>query len=291
MNGKPHGHAPATRTATPDWQRRRPSRAGGRSNLLFFLPIPFAVQALGADPGGLALKLSAAGLLLAAAWLTREGLRAQDAWEARPLSRPPALPRKALGAGAIGLGVALACAAGGAAAQGLVLGALATGLHLVAFGLDPRRDRTGSAADLAALRAERVARALDATEPPLAEMTAAIARLGDPALTDRVTRFADTVRTLAKSLERDPRGFASARRHLGVYLIGARDAAVRFADLQARAPDPALRARFDSLLDDLERSYAHRLAALREGDRTALDIEIDVLQDRLTREGLGPDGP
>ena len=278
-------HSPPAAT-TPDWHARRPTRVGGRSNLLFFLPIPFLIQGLGAPPETMAPKLAAAMLLLAAAWLTREGLRAQEAWEARPIARPPALPRKALAAGAMGLGVALAALGGGTGMAALLLGALVSGLHLATFGLDPMRDRTGDVADLATLQADRVVRAVDSTERPLADMTAAIARLGDRALMDRVAQFQNGVQAMARALEQDPRGLAAARRYLGVYLLGARDATVQFADLQARAPDPALRARYEALLDDLEGSYATRTQALRAGDRAALDIEMDVLQDRLEREGL-----
>ncbi len=277
---------PPPAAAVPDWHGRRPTRVGGRSNLLFFLPIPFLIQGLGAPPEIMAPKLAAALLLLTAAWLTREGLRAQEAWEARPVARPPALPRKALAAGAIGVGVALAALGGGMGLVAPLLGALASGLHLTAFGLDPMRDRTGDAADIATLQADRVVRAVDGTERPLAEMTAAIARLGDRALMNRVARFQTGVQAMARALEQDPRGLTAARRYLGVYLLGARNATVQFAELQARAPDPALRTRYEALLDDLERSYATRTQALRAGDRAALDIEMDVLQDRLAREGL-----
>lgn len=273
----------------PDWQTRRPGRVGSRSNILFFLPIPFLMQALVAAPGTMALKLTAAGLLMLAALLTREGLRAEEAWEARPIARPPALPRKALGAGAMGLGVACAALGGGAGLEVLLLGALAGGLHLAAFGRDPMRDRTGGPADLAALQAERVVRAVDGTDQPMAEMTAAIARLHDPALSERVARFQRSVRDMARALEQDPRGLGAARRYLGVYLLGARDATIRFVDIQSRRPDPALRARYVAVLDDLERRYAARTTALQAGDRAALDIEMDVLQDRLAREGLQVD--
>ncbi len=272
--------------AVTDWTARRPSRVGTRSNLLFLLPIPFLVQAIGASPEFMVTKLAASALLLAAAWLTREGLRAEEAWEARPIARPPALPRKGLGAGAMGLGVALAALGGGPVA--LVLGALAGGLHLAAFGVDPMRDRTGGMADLEALQADRVVRAVDSADRPLAEMAVAISRLGDRSLMDRVARFQSGVRDMARALEQDPRGLVAARRYLSVYLVGARDATVQFADLYARSPDPALRDRFEALLDDLDRSYGARTEALRAGDRAALDIEMDVLRDRLAREGLRP---
>jgi hypothetical protein len=118
--------------AAPDWGAKRVGRAGARTNLLFFVPIPFAINAFRGDSLDLALGLSAFGLLILAAWLTREGVIAQDAYDARKVAKRPAIPRKMFGAVLTGLG---ALAAGGlllgrarldaAAAPGVVLPELA----------------------------------------------------------------------------------------------------------------------------------------------------------------------
>ena len=70
----------------------RPTRAGGRVNFLFLAPLPLIWQAFTSGPSGLALNLIALGTLLLAAWLTREGLLAQEAYEARKVARRPAIP-------------------------------------------------------------------------------------------------------------------------------------------------------------------------------------------------------
>ena len=49
------------------------TRVGGRVNMLFIAPLPLAFRAFTSGPAGLALNLAALGLLLLAAWLTREG--------------------------------------------------------------------------------------------------------------------------------------------------------------------------------------------------------------------------
>ena len=78
----------------------------------------------------------------------------------------------------------------------------------------------------------------------------------------------------------------AARRYLGVYLLGARDATVKFADIYARTRDPQVRADYEALLDDLEKEFAARTEKLLLDDRTNLDIEIEVLRERLEREGV-----
>ena len=274
-------HSPGGPPAAAARPRRR-SRAGARANALFVAPVPLLLTAFGQDPLGLAFDLAAFFVLTGAAWLTREGLRAEDAYDARPTARRPALPRKVLGAAATGAGLALAGlpALGGA----LVLAVLGMALHLAAFGIDPWRNK--HAAGAPGWQSERVARAVDEAEAHLAAMRDAVARTGDRPLTARVEGFAATARALFRRVEEDPRDLPQARRWLGVYLLGARDAARKYADLSGRVRDPQARDAFTSLLDDLEQGFARRTETMLLDDRSDLDIEIDVLRDRLDREGV-----
>jgi 5-bromo-4-chloroindolyl phosphate hydrolysis protein len=61
---------------------------------------------------------------------------------------------------------------------------------------------------------------------------------------------------------------------------------VKFADLYAQTRDPKARADYEALLDDLERNLRHGRRRLLLDDRTNLDIEIEVLRERLEREGV-----
>ncbi len=269
----------------PSWSGRRRSRIGARANALYIAPIPLLLTGWGQSPAGLALDLAAFFVLMAAAWMTREGLRAEEAYDARAAARRPALPRKMLGAGLTGLGLALAGlpAIGGA----LVLAALGVALHLGAFGLDPLRNKHPEGAE--AWQSERVAAAVDAAEAHLAEMRNHVARTGDRALVTRVEEFAQTARAMFRRVEHDPRDLTDARRWLGVYLLGARDAAAKYAGLAERRAGGAERAEFVALLDDLEQGFARRTEEMLTDDRADLGIEIEVLRDRLRRDGVAPD--
>jgi hypothetical protein len=250
--------------------------------------LAFLIPAFWGDPRQLVLSLAAGGVLLAAAWTTREGLRAAEAFAARKVARRPALPRKALGAiltgGALFLG-GLAQHPAGAAMTFVnpVLFALAgLGLHLMAFGLDPMRDKGATGID--SFQTDRVARAVDEAEAHLTAMKDAILRAGDRQLEGRVNRFADTARQLFRSVEADPGDLTAARKFLSVYLLGARDATVKFADLYAQNRSTQARADYEALLDDLETTFASRTTALLAGGHTDLDVEISVLRDRLKYE-------
>jgi hypothetical protein len=226
------------------------------------------------------LGLAAGGLLVLAAWLTREGIRAEAAFHARTLARRPAIPRKLLGAVLTGAALALG---GLTANQGIVYPALyalvGAALHLGAFGLDPMADKGMAGID--AFQTGRVAHAVEEGDKYLAGMRDAILRVQDRSLERRVDRFTTAARSLFRTIEADPGDLTAARKYLSVYLMGARDATVKFADHYDRVRDPATRADFEALLTDLETTFAEKSKTFLTNSRSDLDVEIAVLRDRL----------
>ncbi len=261
----------------------KPHPVGARVNLLFAVPFLFAIGAFFKSPTGLALNLTAFGVLMLAAWLAREGVLAQAAYDARRVARRPAIPRKIFASVLTGLGLGVATLPAGLGAA-LTLGGIGAVLHFGAFGPDPLADKGIEGVDDFAT--DRAARALSEAESYLRDMADAIKRSGDRELMRRIDRFSANIRAFFQVIEDDPRRMTAARRYLGVYLMGARDATVKFADMQHPARDASVRADYSALLDDLEERFAQRRDALLADDRTQLDIEIEVLRERLAREGL-----
>lgn len=262
-----------------------PSRAGFRVNLLFLLPFPLLVRAFTMGATGLVQTLAGFALLLLSAWLTREGEIAHQQWDARKVARRPAIPRKIFGSAAMALGIFLACLPEAAGLTGPVLLGLLTGaLHLAAFGPDPLRDKGMEGID--GYQQDRAARAVDQAETRLSEMKDAILRAGDRKLETRVDRFQTTARTMFRTVEDDPRDLTAAKKYLTVYLTGARDATIKFADLYARNRDSKARADYEALLDDLEKGFTQQTQNLLTDNRDDLDVEISVLRERLEREGI-----
>lgn len=269
------------------FQGARRTRAGGRVNLLFLAPLPLIWAAFTSGPTGLLLNLAALGILMLAAWLTREGLIAQEAYEARKVARRPAFPRKIAGSllTGIGLGVAGFAAAGDIIAPA-IYAILGTALHFLSFGADPLRDKGAEGID--SFQTDRVARAVDEAEKHLAAMTDAMLRAGDRQLIARLERFQTVARDLFRTVENDPRDLTAARKYLSVYLLGARDATIKFAEIWARSRDMQARADYEALLTDLEQNFAARTEKLLLDDRSDLTVEVEVLRERLEREGVRP---
>lgn len=267
------------------FQGAKRSKVGGRVNLLFIVPLPLIWQSFGNGPQALALNLFALGCLLLAAWMTREGLFAQEAYEARKIARHPAMPRKLFGSVLTGLGLAIAgYAANSDFIAPSIYAIVGCSLHIMAFGIDPMRNKGIEGVDL--FQTDRVARAVSEAEEHLHAMSNAVKRAGDRTLESRVTQFQQTARALFRTVENDPRDLTAARRYLGVYLLGAKDATVKFADIYARTHDTNARSNYEALLDDLEENFAARNQKLLLDDNSDLNIEIDVLRERLQREGV-----
>lgn len=263
------------------------TRAGGRVNLLFLVPLPLIYSAFSTGPTGLLLNLIALGTLLLAAWMTREGLQAEEAYEARKVARRPGFPRKVAGSVLTGIGLGVAgFAAGGALLEPIIYAITGAVLHSFAFGLDPMENKGMEGVDM--FQTDRVARAVDEAEKHLAAMSDAVKRAGDRQVEGRVERFQTTARDLFRTVEEDPRDLTAARKYLSVYLMGARDATIKFADIFSRNGDAQAREDYLALLDDLEGNFAARTEKLLLDDRSDLEVEIGVLRDRLQREGISP---
>jgi 5-bromo-4-chloroindolyl phosphate hydrolysis protein len=258
-------------------------RGGWRATVLFLTAFLFLFPAFGDGPRDMLLGLLAGGCLILASWLSREGLRAEAAYNSRKVARRPAFPRKA--AGAVLTGAALAIG-GVIAGQGVLIpvlyGLVGAVLHLATFGLDPMSDKGMEGID--SFQVNRVAQAVEEGEKHLAAMKDAILRAKDRKLEARVDRFAAIARGLFRTIEGDPGDLTAARKYLSVYLKGARDATVKFADHYAQTRDTAARADYEALLTDLETTFAQKTTAFLSNNRTDLDVEIGVLRDRLKLE-------
>ena len=217
--------------------------------------------------------------------MTKEGLEAEEAYEARLISRRPAIPRKLFGAILTGLGIG-AVTFDTSLINGVLYGLIAFGLHLAAFGLDPTKNKVAEGVD--DFQNARVAKAVDEGEKHLKNMRELVLETRDRALIARVDVFQSTAREMFRTVENDPRDLSSSRRYLGLYLQGARDATKQYVDLTRRVENSEGKASYLALLDDLEANFTAKTETLLTNNKDALTIEIDVLRERLQREGIEP---
>ena len=281
-DGRPNTESPNTESPGPKGPLR--TRADSRLRILFFAPVIILINAFRVSPSHLIPGLAAFGILILAAWLTQTGVAATAAFDARNVARKPAIPRKLFATALTFIGLTIA----GTMSQPTLLLPLGFGLagailHFIAFGPDPLRNKGMDGVD--DFQNQRVATAVDEGEKYLTAMRDAILRAGDRKLESRVDQFAATARTMFRTVESDPRDLTAARKYIGVYLMGARDATAKFADHYATSKDQTARTSYEALLDDLESHFTTHTRALMNDGRAGMDIEIDVLRERLAREG------
>ena len=277
---------------------RTASSVDVRTLLMFVLPTPILFAAISAFSDAapfrmIALLIAYASFMLGA-WLLREGQKAHAAYDARDIAKPPAFPRKVVAALLAGIGVLIAgwmsktsgsvLEFGGHMITAVIFGVIAISAHVVAFGLDPMKAK-GLESGIHAAELERVTDALDKAEAKLKSIEAFAHQLRDREIDDRVGRLNATVRDMIKIVEKDPRDMSRARRYLGVYLKGADDATRKYAENHERLDDPKIRQDYLSLLTDLEASFKRGKDSLLLDDKTDLEVEIEVLRDRLGQEG------
>lgn len=275
--------------AVNKFRGRKVVQSNIRVNLLFLAPLPLFLTAIGemrrGDTLAMTAELGALTVLLLAAWLLRDGLSAEAAYNDRKVARPPAIPRKILASALTGVGVAVAAYFGmGAGIGAVVYGLIAAAAHSFSFGIDPMSKKGMEGFN--EFEADRVARAVDKAETLLSETVNASKRIGDRTLEGRVESLASAARDMFRTVEDDPRDLSSARKFLTVYLQGARDATAKFADIYSRKKDQSARAEYEALLTDLEASFTAQRETMLLSDRTDLDVEIEVLRDRLKQEGI-----
>lgn len=269
---------------------RRAKSVSLRALAMFLLPTPLLFAAFADISSGNAIgmgaDLAAYASLILGAWLLRDGLEAERAYEARSSAKPPAFPRKTVAAGLAGLGVGIATYLGWGLGliETVVFGAVAVGAHLAAFGLDPMKAK--GLEGVSDAEATRVHEALAHAEALIAETHAAAETLRDRDLIHRIDRLCAAAREVLRAVEEDPRDLRRARKFISVYLKGARDAAVKYADAQEKGDDPAITQQFTLLMTDMEKSFTAQRERLLLDDRADLEVEIEVLRDRLKQDGV-----
>lgn len=262
-----------------------------RTRAMFLVPIPLLFMGLYSAFTGSAIEMigrfGGLALFLAAAWLLLEGQQAQHAYEARDVAKPPAIPRKLFASITTGLAVAVTGLFGFLPLMNdplttTVYALLATVLHSISFGLDPMQAK--GLRGYSKQDAERLLIALERGERLLDETLAAAATFPNRRLQQKVAQLVDQARAVFRAIEKDPRDLQRSRKFMAVYLQGARDATIKLAHLKSHSPDLQEYADYERLLADLQQQFIRQQQNLLRNDRSELDVEVEVLRERIKQE-------
>ena len=204
------------------------------------------------------------------------------------LARSPT-PWKLMGSLAAGAGAMVASlGSGDPLSMGVLYGVLVLGASILTYGLDPKADRAAleAAAQRAGIRSKEVLDALEEAHRKVRGIEHASQGLHSRELKARLDRICSQARTILGQLEQDPKNLTRARRFLVTYLDGTRDVVAKYAAQQRDLADTALAENFRRVLMTIEQVFDEQEEVLKQDDRLDLEVQIEVLETQLKREGV-----
>lgn len=261
-----------------------------KSGVLLVLPGPLFLTALVdlASGRGAELALSGGGIACfwAAAALAASGLAAEARYHLGERLDPPRVPLKLASLVCTTLGTALAATSGDySPLVTAVFAALAAVGHRAFFGADPRPHRITLPA-VAGVDSAAVLVQLKQAYGRLQGIEAAAGSIAVPEFGERLRRITAIGYHILDEIQRDPRDASRARKFLNVYLDSAERVTLEYARTHRLLRSRPLEDDFRQLLIDMESTFDAQHRLLLEQDALALEVDIEVLNARLKREGL-----
>ena len=265
-----------------------------RGILLYLLGLPLLPAALFALQDGEIIKALARGagfaLIMTAATLIRKGIRLDNEARKRRLRRRASTVRyRMIGAILVSLGVFLVAWLGMRADQyGLiesVLWSLTTllGCYLY-YDFDPARKDPEIAA--VGITTEEIIELLDEAEDKLENIENSSRQIHNVEFKDRLRRIVKEARVILDTIESDPVDANRARKFLKVYLDGAQQVTEGYARTHTQGEEHQLEDNFRRVLTTIETVIAEQQEKLKENNLSDLDVNIEVLQMQIEKEGV-----
>lgn len=261
-----------------------------KAAVLFVLPMPLIIAFVVALITGEFVRFAAICAALAAFFgagaLTWLALAAEARYFLGDRLDVPAVPFRIISAFLTAVGAVLAASAGGYGVVGmLVFAVLATAGYLAFYGRDPER-RHFKVAAVAGVDVDAVTTQLKQAYGRLQGIDAAARSIAVPEFVERLRRIIAIGRNILLEIERDPRDASRARRFLNIYLDSAERVVAEYARTHRQVRNRPLEANFRQLLIDMEETFENQHQKLLENDLLSLDVDIEVLNARLKREGV-----
>ena len=266
---------------------------GLKGILLYLLPLPVLDTALISLMRGAVMDTLVTGAAFAAyivgAAIARQGFRLQGEYERRKIARAPSTPYKTIAALFISITSGVLnwwmsdYEIASIPEDVLIAAATFLGFALY-YGLDPRKDKAGKLS--IGVTIEEVLDALDAANGKIDAIEQARRHINNPEFNARLQRITNKAREVLDSIEEDPTRLSRARKFLKVYLDGTQRVTEGYARTHQGQPPAALETNFSRVLDSLEQTFTEQQTKLLEDEHFDLDVQIEVLETQLKREGV-----
>jgi len=264
-----------------------------RGLLLYILPLPllpaiFSALSDGESIVALARVAGFASAMLAAT-LIRKGMQLDNEAKRRNLRRRASTVRyRFVGAVVLAVGMFILAWIGIPEKHGLFDSILFAIAVLVGSYLYYDFDSPNKGPDIAAvgITTEELVELLDEAEGRIAGIEKASRDINNREFKDRLRRIVKEARSILTTIEEDPVDARRARKFLKVYLDGAQQVTEGYARTHKNGGSHELEGNFRRVLTTIETVIAEQQAKLRENNLSDLDVNIEVLQLQLEKEGV-----
>jgi len=276
---------------TPYRQLNKKEGPGIGPLLLYFLPLPLLLVAIGSLLSGNISKLifsgAALGLTWLAAWFLRQGARFEWIAGKRKWTRATRVPWRFSAAVfvAVAAFITSMMLAGLPFIVGIISAAMGFAGVALLYGFDPQYDSNQDVSRFG-VTTEEVVEALDEAEAHLIQIEASSKQIGNNELKIRLGRIVSKTRGILSIIEDDPKDLRRARKFLKVYLTGAKNVSSQYARTHQLQDNDTLEENFRNVLESIETVIEEQHGKLLENDALDLDVKIEVLEAQLKHEGI-----
>ncbi len=262
--------------------------------LVYLLGLPLLPAAIFSLIGGSATRAIGYGIgffaAMVAATMIRRGLTIEaEAQRRKIVRRSSTVPYKFTGSVILALGMFVVAMASGDYSlieQILFAGATLLGGYLY-YGFDPSRKSTQIAA--VGITSEELIELLEEAESKIENIEAARGEIRNPEFRTKLQKITTGAREILDTIEEDPTDARKARKFLKVYLDGAQQVTAGYARMHKQDQGGAeveLEDNFRRVLGTIETVIAEQKERLAENNVNELDVQIEVLQLQLEKEGV-----
>jgi len=265
-----------------------------RGWLLYILPLPLlpaAIIALMTDHTIAAIARAIGfGLAMFAATLIRKGIQLQiEGQQRRFKRRASTVPYRLIGAGVLALAMFIVANWGIFNQNYSMFDSLLFGLAVLLgcylyYEFDPAQKDPKIAA--VGITTEELIELLDEAEERIGAIEQASKDINNVEFRDRLKRIVREARAILDTIEEDPVDARRARKFLKVYLDGAKQVTEGYVRVHRNEASPVLEDNFRRVLITIETVIAEQQEKLRENNTHDLDVNIEVLQLQLEKEGI-----
>ena len=263
-----------------------------RGFLLYLLPLPLLPATFFALMGGHPVKAVACGvgfvLFMGAATLIRKGIRLDNEARKRRLRRRASTVQyRMIGAAMAAAGIFIVAWLG--LSQYSIIESVLYGIAVVLgcylyYDFDPARKDPNIAA--VGITTEELIELLDEAEGRIEGIEQASRQIANIEFKDRLRRIVKEARDILDTIEKDPVDARRARKFLKVYLDGAQQVTEGYARTHSEDEKHSLEDNFRRVLTTIETVIAEQQLKLAENNLSELDVNIEVLQMQLEKEGV-----